>query len=482
MRKTFVAILVAIALSVVTADAAAQCNTCSMPQKPGNADALNAGLNDYYCNYYGGTYCDTAKTYAAAAGVPVFAPTGAQCNNAGLYNYLCRYYEYYGYGWDYSGYCSTTLTEATNNSCCACAGGCTMDQRPANVNASNAGLYDYYCSVYGGTYCNDAKTYASAASVKVFAPSGTQCNNAALYNYYCRWYEYNGYGWDYGSYCTTSLTQANANACCAPAALNTKAPEVQRLFFMRDGATGDSGVSTCDQGRSGRYTTPMYYVDLYRALNNAEVGTAGWGGYTLYQCVRGGPLGQSDEYLSTSSTCAAGSYYGSRVDYATPAGYTLAGGYEGTNSVALYLCSATAYDAYGGYWTELRVDPNACAAGSTQIQFLGYARAQPYVAGEKDGTMKGEADLCDPNHPCFGECGKDCDGLFGTHKKTSECLAHDRCVCEHGNNAWAMDCLGDFLLAGVSWVVSVFVSLVKTVIGFVVSVVKSIFRALCFWC
>jgi hypothetical protein len=359
---------------------------------------------------------------------------------------------------------------------------CTMPQKPANINAYNAGLYDYYCYVNGGSYCTQAQTYASAAGVPIFAPSGAQCNNAALYNYYCRWYEYNGYGWNYSNYCTTALTQANANSCCACAPPDGPAPEVQRMFFMKDYQTGDSGVSTCDQGRSGRYTTPMYYVDLYRGLNNATVGTAGWYGYTLYQCKRyvGSRI---DEYLATTSTCTMGSYYGSRVDSTKPAGYTLSSStYEPCYATKLYLCSVTTYDGYGGYWTELRVDPNACGTGATQVAFLGYARGQPAVPGQKDANLGSQYDQCVESSGCFGECGSNCDGVFGTHYSTSECLAHDRCVCRNGGNIWAMDCLGDFLLAGVSWAVKAFVSLVKTVIGFVVSVVKSVLRALCFWC
>jgi hypothetical protein len=383
MRTTLLAVLVVAAISVASSEANAQCSGCSMPYVGSNYDAYNAGLNDYYCYYYGGSYCDLARQYASAAGVQVYAPAGASCANAAIYNYLCRYYEYYGYGWDYYGYCSYALQEAQAYSCCPCT--------------------------------------------------------------------------------------------------NSKAPEVHRLYVMRDPYTGDSGVSTCDQGRYGRYTSPLFWVDLYRGLQNAELGTAGYSGYALYQCVRYDGWGRADEYMTTDPNCYVNGIYGSRVDWSTTAGYTLAAAYEGSANVPLYLCQINTGDQYGGVWGELTVLPNGCSGG-IQLAFLGYARGQPWQSGQQEGTLKSSYDQCVENSGCFGECGPNCDGLLGTHYTTDGCLAHDRCVCRNGGNIWSINCLGDALYAGITLVAAIAVSIIKTIVGAIVSVVKAVLHFLCFWC
>jgi hypothetical protein len=301
------------------------------------------------------------------------------------------------------------------------------------------------------------------------------------------------------------------------------APETTRVYFMKDGFTGDQGVSFCGTNRTDeynqtRYETPMYYVDLYRSMNNAEVGTAGWSGTPLYHCKRSAALGRTDEYLSTDPSCTVtyywcgydynqcaswyydkygnpyyceyygaygcwnSYYYGTRVDASRPMGYTVSAQYEGSANVPLYVCSVTAYDRYGGYWTEFRIDPNACGTGATQYMFLGYARSQSNTGNMQDGQLTDPYQQCVEGSGCFGECGKNCDGIFGAHYSTSECLAHDRCVCRNNGNIWALDCLGDFLAAGISFVVKAFTSLVETVVGWIISGLKSIVRFLCFWC
>jgi hypothetical protein len=225
---------------------------CSLAPKPGDINAYNAGLYDYYCSIYAtAAYCDPAKSYAAAAGVPIFSPTGAACSTAALYNYYCRYYEYNGYGWDYGSYCTTALSNATTNSCC---GGCSVAPKPADVNAFNAGLYDYYCSYYGGTYCDSAKSYAAASGVSIFAPTGAACNTAALYNYYCRYYEYNNYGWDYSGYCTTALSNAKANNCCGGG-----------------GGGGNMGCVNVEQRYSAKGGSPYtYYIYKWPSDEDAQ--------------------------------------------------------------------------------------------------------------------------------------------------------------------------------------------------------------------
>lgn len=107
-------------------------------------------------------------------------------------------------------------------------GGASCEANPpvgaGNSNASNAGYYDYLCGYYRynyGTdygYCATANSYAAAAGVKTTATGtcsgGTYYNyQAGLNNYYCRYYENQGYGWNYNNYCTTATSYASSGGC-----------------------------------------------------------------------------------------------------------------------------------------------------------------------------------------------------------------------------------------------------------------------------
>jgi len=94
-----------------------------------------------------------------------------------------------------------------------------------NSNANNAGYDDnlcgYYKYAYGYDYgyCGQASAYASSAGGISLTATGT-CVAGTLYNYYagyydslCRYYEYLGYGWDYGGSCFWSNYYA-ANGRC----------------------------------------------------------------------------------------------------------------------------------------------------------------------------------------------------------------------------------------------------------------------------
>lgn len=99
----------------------------------GNANAYNAGYYDGLCGQYVwfgygynfNGYCANAASYAHAAGVGTTA-TGV-CSSGNVYNYYaggyhsqCRYWEYYNRGFDLNGYCSLANTYVSSGGCSAC--------------------------------------------------------------------------------------------------------------------------------------------------------------------------------------------------------------------------------------------------------------------------------------------------------------------------------------------------------------------------
>jgi hypothetical protein len=138
-----------------------------------------------------------------------------------------------------------------------------------NANAYNAGVYDYYCGYYrytSGTdfgYCSQATTYAQAAGVTTAAtgfcqatPDGNPgtywASQAGYFDYLCRYYEYLGYGSDYGGYCFSSSLYAakgRCNSCdmCTPACAG-------HLCGTIDGCGGTcfQGSGCCNPSCSGK--------------------------------------------------------------------------------------------------------------------------------------------------------------------------------------------------------------------------------------
>jgi hypothetical protein len=95
-----------------------------------------------------------------------------------------------------------------------------------NIYALYAAEYGSMCGTYAqyygpgdvGGYCALARSYAAAAGLPALG-TGT-CSGGAYaqalagqYQYYCRYYEYVGYGWDYGQYCTLANQTALSGGC-----------------------------------------------------------------------------------------------------------------------------------------------------------------------------------------------------------------------------------------------------------------------------
>jgi hypothetical protein len=150
--------------------------------------------------------------------------------------------------------CTTTVVNDT-----ATLYPCLMPQRGTdNVNAYQAGYYDYVCAINGGDACWKAQDYAYKAGVSVFAQRGTACNAAAIDNYNCRNYEYNDvvtdsctgitstYGWNYGNYCVTALQKAQNAGCCSgttPMIIPTADVPVAQVTTNLAAAVGNGGDS-----------------------------------------------------------------------------------------------------------------------------------------------------------------------------------------------------------------------------------------------
>ena len=138
------------------------------PTGSGNINAYYAGLYDYYCGAYGGYYCQYALSYAASAGVHVLATGTGSCSTAGLNDYYCRMYEYYGYGWDYAGYCSAANAAAVSGACTgSCSGGACVPTTCA-AQGKNCGTIGDGC---GGTLscgmCSGSQTCGGGGTANV---------------------------------------------------------------------------------------------------------------------------------------------------------------------------------------------------------------------------------------------------------------------------------------------------------------------------
>ena len=139
------------------------------PAGANNINAYYAGVYDYYCTLYGTAYCQAAASYAAAFGGHVLATGSGSCSNAGLYDYYCRVYEYYGYGWDYGGYCSLANSSAVSGQCTGNCGGGTCTPAVSCASAGkNCGTIDDGCS---GTLncgsCSAPQTCGGAGTANV---------------------------------------------------------------------------------------------------------------------------------------------------------------------------------------------------------------------------------------------------------------------------------------------------------------------------
>jgi hypothetical protein len=366
----------------------------------------------------------------------------------------------------------------------AAAQTCTLQSKPGNLNAYNAGLNDYLCSYYSpsgvGSYCDTAKTYAAAANVPVFAPGHTTCATAALYNYYCRYYEYNGYGWNYSGYCTSANTYAQSGNCCPVADAPQYAPELDRVYLLYNYATGDMAPGWCDS-LSGYSLISAFQVYRGATVNKDTPGTLSglpWANHPIYQCTRtvsvynqnGAYYNKTDLFLTRESNCNG---YGTMIQQM---GYALDAASEGSENSRALSCWYNATPQNGGNpWWEIRVEfATSCSSGYAPISDLGYIR---FSSGGSEGEMSNGPDTCDAAH-CYGECGKDCNGLIGTHITTSACYAHDLCVCQHNNDLLDPACYGKFILAAASWVVAAAVKLLRSIVNFV----KHVLHFLCFWC
>ena len=129
------AAVLAVVGALAAAGGEADAATCQTGGAVGanNANAYNAGYYDGLCgqyvyfgfgyNYNG--YCANSAAYARAAGVGT-AGTG-QCAAGNVYNYYaggyhsqCRYWEYYNFGFDRNGYCSLANQYVSAGACGAC--------------------------------------------------------------------------------------------------------------------------------------------------------------------------------------------------------------------------------------------------------------------------------------------------------------------------------------------------------------------------
>ncbi len=160
---------------------------------------------------------------------------------------------------------------------------------PSNQTALNAGYYDYLCGYYlyalgydPSGYCSQAASLASMAGVSTAGTGrctgGTFYNYyAGVYDYYCRYYESVGYGWDFGSYCSTATYYANIGGCTGCGQTTPPPPPCQptaRTIWIQP------------QARAG-FGPPN---SLVLAGSASSTGSCGEGGVDVYwRVIVGGP-------------------------------------------------------------------------------------------------------------------------------------------------------------------------------------------------
>ncbi|HEY3357291.1 MAG TPA: hypothetical protein VGQ83_28835 [Polyangia bacterium] len=310
------------------------------------------------------------------------------------------------------------------------------------------------------------RSYLSSVIVALALLAGAQPASATTGTCYdtawsqCSYYD-SCLGWRY--YDCYPQVFTNPHACP-----ETPTPELEKVYLSYNGSTGDYGYEWCTS-KAGYNAAAE--VSVYRGAYNNAIGTP-WGAHPIYQCTRSvyfNGYWKTDDYASTSPYCQGGTYTGQAM------GYLLDGPSDPGGNYMLYLCYIpTQVQAGGGTWWEFRVS-TSCPGGYV-YEYLGYARQNAAVS---EGTVAGNT--CDAAH-CYGECGADCDGVFGKHYVTDACYAHDKCVCENGGNIWAIQCMGDFVLAAISYVWAAATELIESIIGAIWNGIKHVLHALCFWC
>jgi hypothetical protein len=234
------------------------------------------------------------------------------------------------------------------------------------------------------------------------------------------------------------------------------------LYLNYNVKTGDWGTSNCDTVAG--YTVAAQ-AGLYRdSANNAGAGTP-CAATPVYHCVRNVVVNgytKKDVYLDKNCATRGGTSLGA-------AGYVLNSACE-SGATALYLCGyyvyATGTGAAGApIWFEYRASTSC--SGGTSYGLLGYVQGDLYAPTEF-------GDGCDLS--CMGQCGKNCaDPLGGGSVYTSQCMAHDQCVVDHGCQPFAIACLAKFVAAAVSYVVAKVKSLVKSIIKGIKKLFSKIF-------
>lgn len=346
-----------------------------------------------------------------------------------------------------------------------------------------------------------------AAAATCYQECAQTCCNYYASPYYDKYagYYYNYYPAPANYVCTQTDYDAGANyygtyncpTACNPHECPTAVPELELWYVSHNPSTGDWGFDQCKSPNEGY--SPAAAINAYRFGDGSYTSTGQYIAYAkaadaslipvqkTYKCVRTVSIYQPanppnvpygfwttkyDYFVSTSSYCQGQTYQGIE-------GPTLAtSATEGSQNKLLMLCyMPTTTQAQGQAWSEYRVS-DTCSGG-TWVENLGYARLEQRGLNGNQGSLAENGECSAAN--CMGQCGKDCEGILSFHINTSACMAHDQCVCNHGNNIWAWECLGDFALAAVSFVVGMVEQIVQSIIEAIGNFLEAIFDFLFGW-